>query len=105
MTARLRGFGRDCAHPEPRRCQRVVPAVVVMIAGRSLLLDVRNLTVGREFPVVTGHATAREIRKAEKTNEAHHPKILLLHQRDDAANAAGRRRQYCRAANVSNSCT
>jgi hypothetical protein len=59
----------------------VVPAVVVMLAGRSLLLDVRNLTVGRELPVMTGHATAREIRKAEKTNEAHHPKILLLHQR------------------------
>jgi hypothetical protein len=54
---------------------------------------------------VTGHATAREIRKAEKANEAHHPKILLLHQRGDAADAAGRRRQYCRAANVSNSCT
>jgi hypothetical protein len=83
----------------------VVPAVIVMIAGRSLLLDVRNLTVGRKLPVVTGHATAREVRKAEKTNEAHHPKILLLHQRGAAADAAGRRRQYCCAANVSNSCT
>jgi hypothetical protein len=47
--------------------------MVVMIASRPFLLDVRDLTVGRELPVVTGHATAREIRKAEETDEAHHP--------------------------------
>jgi hypothetical protein len=55
----------------------VVAAVVVMIAGRPFLLDVRDLTIGRELPVVTGHATAREIREAEEANKAHHPKILL----------------------------
>jgi hypothetical protein len=52
--------------------------MVVMIASRPFLLDVRNLTVGGELPVVTGDATAREIRKAEETDEAHHPKILLM---------------------------
>jgi hypothetical protein len=55
----------------------VIAAVVVMIAGRPFLLDIRDLTIGCELPVVTGHATARKIREAEETNKAHHPRILL----------------------------
>jgi hypothetical protein len=56
----------------------MVPAVVVMLASRPFLFDVRDLTIGREFPVVTGDATAPEVRKAEETDEAHHPEILLM---------------------------
>ena len=43
-----------------------------MIASRPFLLDVRDLTIGRELPVVTGDATARQIREAEESDEAHH---------------------------------
>jgi hypothetical protein len=48
--------------------------VIVMIAGRPFLLDIRDLTIGGELPVVTGHAPTGEIREAEKTNKTHHPK-------------------------------
>jgi hypothetical protein len=48
--------------------------MVMMFAGGSFLFDVRDLSIGRKLPVVTGHATAREIREAEETNETHHPK-------------------------------
>jgi hypothetical protein len=70
--------------------------MVVMIASRPFLLDVRDLTIGRELPVVTGHATAREIREAEKTDEAHHPEILLLPRQRFAAAVAGAGAGYCR---------
>lgn len=66
----------------------MVPAVVVMIASRPFLLDIRDLTIGRELPVVTGDATAGEVRKAEETNEAHHPTILLMARTGKAADAA-----------------
>jgi hypothetical protein len=56
----------------------MVPAVVMMLASRPFLFDVRDLTIGRELPVVTGNATAPEVRKAEETDEAHHPEILLM---------------------------
>ena len=79
---RLRSFGRHRGHPEPGRSQRVVPTMVVMTASRPFLLDVRDLTIGRELPVVTGDATAREIRKAEETDEAHHPEILLMRRQE-----------------------
>ena len=59
----------------------MIAPVVVMIASRPFLLDVRNLTIGCELPVVTGDATAREIREAEEANKAHHPKILLKRRR------------------------
>ena len=52
--------------------------MIVMIAGHTFLLDVRDLTIGRELPVMTGDAATCEIRKAEETNKTHHPKILLV---------------------------
>src|SRR5262245_25213637 len=75
-SGQLRCFGGDRAHPETRRRKRVIATVVMMIAGCPFLLDVRDLTVRRELPVMTGHATAREIREAEETNKTHHPEIL-----------------------------
>ena len=48
----------------------MVPAVVMMLASRPFLFDVRDLTIGRELPVVTGNATAPEVRKAEETDAA-----------------------------------
>ena len=83
----------------------MVPAMVVMIASRPFLLDVRDLTVGRELPVVTGHATAREIRKAEKTDEAHHPKILLMPRQETPQTLRTPPSDITSVANVSNSCT
>ena len=66
----------------------MVPAVVMMFASRPFLLDLRDLTIGLELPVVTGDATAPEVRKAEETNEAHHPEILLMARTAEPANAA-----------------
>ena len=83
----------------------MVPAMVVMIASRPFLLDVRDLAVGREFPVVTGHATAREIRKAEETDEAHHPEILLLPRERSLQPLQDPAPDTTSVAIVSNSCT
>ena len=66
----------------------MIPAVVVMFASRPFLLDVRDLTIGRELPVVTGDATAPEVRKAEETDEAHHPKNPVDGPNGEAADAA-----------------
>jgi hypothetical protein len=79
--------------------------MVVMIASRPFLLDVRNLTVGRELPVVTGHATAREIREAKETDEAHHPKILLMRRQVTPQTLRTPPPDITSEAIVSNSCT
>jgi hypothetical protein len=83
----------------------MVSAVVMMLARRPFLLDVRNLTIGRELPVVTGHAPAREIRKAEETDEAHHPEFLLLLRRETLQTRKPPRPDITSVANMSNSCT
>jgi hypothetical protein len=80
----------------------VVAPVVVMIAGGPFLLDVRDLAVGCDLAVVAGHAPAREICKAEKTNKAHHPEnpVGLLRLLRPAAPYAPRS-----CVPLSNSCT
>ena len=83
----------------------MVPAMVVMIASRPFLLDVRNLTIGRELPVMTGHAPAREIREPEESNEAHHPKILLMYRRERPQTLWNPIASFTSGANMSNSCT
>ena len=83
----------------------MVPAVVVMLASRPFLFDVRDLTIGRELPVVTGDATAPEVRKAEETDKAHHPKILLMARTGRPQTLRTPPSGTASSAKVSNSCT
>jgi hypothetical protein len=52
----------------------MVPPVRVMLAGRTLLLDVRHLAIGRNFPVVAGHAATGQGRESKESNQTHHVK-------------------------------
>jgi hypothetical protein len=54
----------------------MVAAMLVMAAGRTLLLDVRDLAVGCDFAVVARDATACQSSEAEETNKAHHAESL-----------------------------
>ncbi len=66
------GFGGEAVRTEARRRDRVVAAVRVLAATRALLLDVGDLTVGSDFPVVAGDAAAPERGESEETDETHH---------------------------------
>src|SRR5688500_11419296 len=74
-AGRLGRFGGQRAERTPRRRQRVVAAVRVMLARGALLLDIRHLAVGRDLAVVAGYTTTGERRKAKESNQTHHEKL------------------------------
>jgi hypothetical protein len=47
--------------------------MIVMIAGRPFLLDIRDLAVGGDLAIAAGHTPAGQIREAEETHKTHHP--------------------------------
>jgi hypothetical protein len=49
-------------------------------AGRAFLLDVRQLAVGSNLAIVSGHTPACERREAEKMNETHHVNVRSENQ-------------------------
>lgn len=44
----------------------------VVLAAGALFLDVGNLAIGRDFPVMAGDASASERGETEQTDKAHH---------------------------------
>jgi hypothetical protein len=54
----------------------VIAPVTVMAAVLTLLFDVGDFPVGRDFAVVTGHATATERCESQEPNQTHHDASL-----------------------------
>ena len=52
------GCFSDRCDPEPRRRERVVAPMRVVVAAVALFLDVRDLAARRDLPVMTGDAPA-----------------------------------------------
>ena len=67
LSDRERGGGA-----EPRGRQRVIATMSVVRAAAAFFLDVDDLAVSGDFPVLAGDAAARECGEAEKANETHH---------------------------------
>jgi hypothetical protein len=61
----LRRFCSRYRDTKRARRQRVIAAVRVMLAAASLLFDVRNLAICRDFPVVARHAPTSKRRESE----------------------------------------
>jgi hypothetical protein len=73
----LRRFcSRSRETKDPRR-QGVVTAMRVMLASPSLLFDVSNLAVRRDFPIVARYAPTSKRCESEQTNKAHHTKLPM----------------------------
>ena len=64
--------GGDSGHAEPRDRERVIASVPVVLAARTLLLDVGDFAIRGDLAIVTCHAPACECREPEEANKAHH---------------------------------
>jgi hypothetical protein len=64
----LRRFYHRTREAEGARRQGVVAAVRVVLAAVTLLLDVGNLTVRRDFAIATRNAAASQCGESKETN-------------------------------------
>jgi hypothetical protein len=69
---RLRRASGKTGHRETGGRKRVITSMRGAIAGGALLFDVRDLTVGADFAVAPGDASAPECGESEQTNKTHH---------------------------------
>jgi hypothetical protein len=55
----------------------VIAAVRSVFAGGTLFLDVRDLAIRRDLPVVARHAATSECGESEESNQTHHRRLPL----------------------------
>ena len=57
---------------ESRGRDRMIAPMACLSARVALLLDVGNLSIGRDFPIMPGHAPAAERREPQETDKTTH---------------------------------